>query len=155
DVPIASDRAILSVEPARPVDPVFSRGLPSLVERFVRANSKQYERTFLVFLSEALLLWDQRHARPTAGEPKGHPFGVGDQMTLRAPLAAIRGIRPCFLPPKMARTEQLSMTAHERLISPARPSSLSSVSQMACHTPACCQSRSRRQQVMPHPQPSS
>lgn len=84
-----------------------------------------------------------------------HTIGISDQMTLRATLTAIRGIRPCFLPPKTARTEQLSMTAHERLIWPASPSSLSNISQIACHTPSCCQSRSRRQHVMPHPQPSS
>lgn len=83
------------------------------------------------------------------------PLGVGDQVTLRAPLAPICRIWACFLAPKIARTEQLSMTAQDRSISPAKPSLSSSNSQIFCQTPASCQSRNRRQHVMPLPQPIS
>ena len=48
---------------------------------------------------------------------------VGDQMAFRTRFAAIRGIRPGFCPPKMARTEQLSRTPFDQSIAPASPSS--------------------------------
>jgi hypothetical protein len=58
-------------------------------------------------------------------------------------------------PPKTARTEQLSKIALDQSISPARPSSSSSRRQTLSQIPARCQSRRRRQQVIPLPQPSS
>jgi len=80
---------------------------------------------------------------------------VGDQMALRTRFAAIRGIRPGLCPPKMARTEQLSRTPFDQSIASASPSSSRKRRQIRSQMPACCQSRSRRQQVMPLPQPSS
>jgi hypothetical protein len=44
---------------------------------------------------------------------------------------------------RVARTEHLSITACDQSICPAAPSSSHSTSQIFCHTPACCQSRSR------------
>jgi hypothetical protein len=81
--------------------------------------------------------------------------GISDQMTLRPVLPAIRGVWAGFLPPKRARTEQLSMTAQDKSTSPAAPSSLRKTFQIFSQTPASCQSRSRRQQVMPQPHPIS
>ena len=80
---------------------------------------------------------------------------VGHQMVFRAFFAAIRGIRTCFCPPKTARTEAESTTAREKSIWSARRSWLSKTRWILSQTPAFCQSRRRRQQVMPEPQPIS
>jgi hypothetical protein len=76
-------------------------------------------------------------------------------MPFRAIFAAIRGIRSGARPPKMARTEQLSKATFDQSISSATPSSSSRACQIFSQTPAFCQSRNRRQHVMPEPQPSS
>jgi hypothetical protein len=52
----------------------------------------------------------------------------------------------------MARTEQLSNATFDQSISSATPNSSSNRRHTFSHTPASCQSRSRRQQVMPQPQ---
>jgi hypothetical protein len=78
---------------------------------------------------------------------------VGDEVVLGALLAAIGWVRSSFFPPRTARTEPLSMTAHRWSRRPRRRSSASSVSWSRCQTPARCQRTSRRQQVLPEPQP--
>lgn len=83
------------------------------------------------------------------------PVAVADHVTFRAVLAAIRGIGASLLPPKSARTEQLSNTALDQSMASASPSSSSNTCHTFCQTPATCQSRSRRQHVIPEPQPSS
>jgi hypothetical protein len=83
------------------------------------------------------------------------PLAVAHNMPLRAIFAAIGGIRSGVRPPKTARTEQLSIATCDQSISSTKPSSSSSTRQIFSHTPATCQSRSRRQQVIPEPQPSS
>jgi len=80
---------------------------------------------------------------------------INYQMTFRAIFAPIRGIWACFRPPKSARTEQLSMAATDQSIASAIPNLFSSVCHIFCQTPAACQSRRRRQQVMPLPHPIS
>ena len=80
---------------------------------------------------------------------------VNNQVTLRAVFAPIRGIWACFRPPKSARTEQLSMAEVDQSIASAMPNSSSRACHIFCQTPAICQSRRRRQQVMPLPQPIS
>ena len=80
---------------------------------------------------------------------------VSHQMVFRAFFAAIRGIGTCFCPPKTARTEAESTTARERSTWSARRNWLSKTRWILSHTPAFCQSRRRRQQVMPEPQPIS
>lgn len=85
---------------------------------------------------------------------RGAP-AVNNQMTLRAVFAPIRGIRACFRPPKSARTEQLSMAETDQSIASAMPNSSSRACHIFCQRPAVCQSRRRRQQVMPLPQPIS
>jgi hypothetical protein len=72
-------------------------------------------------------------------------------VTLRAILASIRWIRPRLRPPKTARTLQLSTADVLQSIASASPSSSRSRRQTFLHTPATCQSRSRRQQVIPDP----
>ena len=80
---------------------------------------------------------------------------IAGNMPLRAIFAAIRGIGAGLRPPKSARTEQLSIATFDQSISPANPSSSSSIHQIFSHTPSDCQSRKRRQQVMPDPHPNS
>jgi hypothetical protein len=82
-------------------------------------------------------------------------LAIHNQMTLRAIFAPISGIRACFRPPKRARTEQLSMAEMDQSIASAKPNSSNSVCHIFCQTPAACQSRKRRQHVMPLPQPIS
>lgn len=82
-------------------------------------------------------------------------LGIGEKMMLAARFAAIRRVTTRLEPPKTARTLLESTTARDQSIRLAacnrRSSSLWSFSQ----TPAFCQSRNCRQQVMPLPQPSS
>ena len=82
-------------------------------------------------------------------------FTIHNQMTLRAIFAPIRGVRACFRPPKSARTEQLSMAETDQSIASAMPNSSNRTCHIFCQTPAVCQSRKRRQHVMPLPQPIS
>jgi hypothetical protein len=84
-----------------------------------------------------------------------NPRSVSQQVAFRTRLAAIRRVRSGVRPPKTARTEQLSSTATSRFSSPDCPNSSSNVCQILIHNPDSCQSRSRRQQVIPEPQPIS
>lgn len=88
-------------------------------------------------------------------ERQRDPLAIAHNMPLRAIFAAIGGIRAGKRPPKTARTEQLSKIALSQSISSASPSSSSSRRHICSQTPSACQSRSRRQQVMPEPQPIS
>ena len=83
------------------------------------------------------------------------PLTIAGNMPLRAIFTAIGGIGAGLHPPKSARTEQLSIATLDQSISSTKPNSSSSTRQIFSHTPAACQSRKRRQQVMPDPQPSS
>jgi hypothetical protein len=86
---------------------------------------------------------------------KGNALRIRKDVRLRPHFAAIRRVRAGLLPPKTARTELLSTTARSQSI---RSASRSFASKSWCslsRTPAACQSRSRRQQVIPDPQPSS
>ena len=82
-------------------------------------------------------------------------LSVHNQMAFRAILAPIRRVRAGFRPPKSARIEQLSIAEQDQSIASADPSSSSRDCHTFCQTPATCQSRRRRQQVMPQPQPIS
>ena len=89
---------------------------------------------------------------------EGYAFSLDHKMALRAWFAFIRRVRPCaFLPffTPLALTVCESKEALDQSISPA---SLRVSSSSLCnflHTPAFSQSRNRRQQVMPLPQPIS
>ena len=90
-------------------------------------------------------MFDRQRCAPT----------IDNQVAFRSRFAPIRGIRPGFRPPKTARREQLSIAALVQSMASARPRSFSKVCQIFFQTPACCQSRRRRQQVMPLPHPIS
>ena len=80
---------------------------------------------------------------------------VDDEVALGARLAAVGRVRPGRGPARLGRHAGAVQRAPAPvdLAGPAEPSS--SVWWNACQTPACCQSRSRRQQVIPQPQPIS
>jgi hypothetical protein len=78
--------------------------------------------------------------------------GVRQHVMLAACLASIGRIRPGFCPPSTARTLELSITARDQSIRSAACNLANSTRCKTSHTPAAYQSRSRRQQVMPHPQ---
>ena len=78
---------------------------------------------------------------------------IGDDVVFGALLAAIGWVRSSFFPPRTARTDPLSMTDQRWSRRPRRRSSASSVSCSCCQTPARCQATSRRQHVLPEPQP--
>lgn len=82
-------------------------------------------------------------------------LSIGGHMPFRPVFPAVGGIGASLRPPKTARTEQLSKIALDQSISPANPSSSNSSRHTFSQTPAACQSRRRRQQVMPLPQPIS
>jgi hypothetical protein len=80
---------------------------------------------------------------------------IRNDMVLAARLASIRGVWAGFCPPSTARMLELSTTARDQSIWSAALSFANSSSCNRFQTPASCQSRSRRQQVIPLPQPSS
>ena len=73
----------------------------------------------------------------------------------RPRLTAIGWVRSSFFPPRSARTEALSTMARARSSWPCARNSASSAAWRRRHTPACCQRTSRRQHVLPDPQPIS
>jgi len=83
------------------------------------------------------------------------PASLRDDVVFRARLTAIGWVRSSFFPPRSARREPLSTTAQLKSRRPRRRNSASSTSCSCCHTPARCQATSRRQQVLPDPQPIS
>jgi general L-amino acid transport system substrate-binding protein len=74
---------------------------------------------------------------------------------LRAELSAVGGIWRRLLAPPIARTPEASSDARDQSMWSSVPSSLSSTLCSRSQTPAACQSRSRRQHVITHPQPIS
>jgi hypothetical protein len=84
-----------------------------------------------------------------------HAVCVGRDVVLGARSRTVYGVRPSFWPAPIARTEDESTTTREKSIWPAARNSASSTSCSRFHTPASCQSRKRRQQVTPEPQPIS
>ena len=80
----------------------------------------------------------------------------GDQVVLGAGPGTIDRARAGFGPPFIARMCEPSITRQlDQSSAPAAFSSASSDSCSRCQTPASCQSRSRREQVIPEPKPSS
>lgn len=80
---------------------------------------------------------------------------VHDDMALGPGLAAVGRVRTRKLAPLLAGTEALSRLARPQSIAFARPKRSSRTWCSRAQMPALCQSRSRRQQLMPHPQPIS
>lgn len=81
--------------------------------------------------------------------------GIGQHVMLAPRLAAIRSVAARFCPPSTARAVALSMTARDQSIWSALRRRANNKRCNCCQTPASCQSCSRRQQVIPLPQPIS
>ena len=109
--------------------------------------------------------WDRLDQRLQLGDIMGigsretyrqrNSVGVRNHVMFAARFGAIRGIRARLRPPQTARTEALSTTARDQSNWSA-PRSRSKSNRCNCsQTPAACHSCSRRQQVIPEPQPIS
>jgi hypothetical protein len=79
--------------------------------------------------------------------------GVDQNVALGPRLAAVGRVRAGELAPLFAGKEALSSEQRPKSTAFARPKRSSSARWSRSKTPAACQSRSRRQQVMPEPQP--
>jgi hypothetical protein len=86
---------------------------------------------------------------------EGNSPSTDHNMALRAWFALIRRIRSDCLTPFLARIVAESSDALDQSISPCACNLSSNTWCSFSHTPACCQSRSLRQHVMPEPQPIS
>ena len=86
---------------------------------------------------------------------QGNALGIREEVVFRACFTAIGWVRSSFFPPCTARTEELSATARAKSSLSAWRNFASNTRCSSPQTPACCQSRSRRQQVIPDPQPIS
>src|SRR5215207_6357439 len=100
-----------------------------------------------------------RHVRPRERDRERDAFAVYHLMAFRPRFAAIRRARPDCAPffrgAPLARTRIESTLARLQSICPVCSKRLSNNWCNFCHTPARCQSRRRRQQVIPEPQPIS
>lgn len=81
--------------------------------------------------------------------------GIGDDVVLGTGSRSIGRVWPSFWPAPTARIDDESTAAREKSIWSAARSFASNNSYRRSHTPAVCQSRSRRQHVTPEPQPIS
>ena len=100
-----------------------------------------------------------RHVRPREHDRERQPTAVYHLVAFRARFAVIRWVGPDSAPflrgAPLARTLTESMLARLQSICPSRSNQLNSSWCNLRHTPARCQSRRRRQQVIPEPQPIS
>ena len=131
------------------VGPISER----LVGSFASAAAGQFDRRYGVDQCDRLL--GVMDVRARVCNRQRRPLPVAHNMPLRAIFATIGGVRAGLRPPKSARTEQLSSATLLQSISSAKPSSSRNTRQIFSQMPAICQSRNRRQQVMPDPQPIS
>ena len=80
---------------------------------------------------------------------------IADQGSFATELRPIGRIGAGFLPPKTALIELPSTTARDQSIFSERASQSKTTKWISCQIPASCQSRRRRQQIMPEPHLSS
>ena len=92
-----------------------------------------------------------------AGQYHGewNAVSVRDDVVFASRFPAVRGIRTDLRPPKRALTEPESATALDQSILSASRNLANITSWIFSQTPAFCQSRRYRQQVMPEPHPIS
>jgi len=86
---------------------------------------------------------------------KGNALRVREEVVLAARTTAIGWVRSSFFPAPTARMEELSAMARRKSMRSASRSFASNTWCNRFHTRARCQARSRRQQVIPEPQPIS
>ena len=95
------------------------------------------------------------HVRRCEVDGERDAVAVDDQMLFGAEFSTVCRVRARRFAPPFARTLEASRLARVQSIRLAFPSSSSRTRCSRSHTPAICQSRSLRQQVMPLPHPSS
>jgi len=88
-------------------------------------------------------------------EDQRDALAVRDDVALAAELASVRRVGACVRAPRGLATLAASRLARLKSSLPAPRNSASSNRCRRCQTPATCQSRRRRQHVMPLPKPSS
>nr|SPD48955.1 conserved protein of unknown function [Cupriavidus taiwanensis] len=89
------------------------------------------------------------------GQRQGNAAPIYDEMAFAAEFSAIRGVRAGLLAPRGLATAAPSMLARLQSIWSCSRKRVSRARCSPSQTPLVCQSRSRRQQVMPLPKPSS
>ena len=114
----------------------------------VQARTSEIQRLGKALESAGIKLGCQQHNR---GSLHGNDQGADRRGTTRRRA----GGPGDFGPPFMARRCEQSITARDQSSAPAVCSSASRFSCSRVQTPALFRSRSRRQQVMPEPNPSS
>lgn len=92
---------------------------------------------------------------PGDAEHHRDALAIRDEVTFAAKFSPVRRVRACVRAPRGLGTLAPSMLKRLKSSLSTLRSSSSSARCRPCHTPAACQSRSRRQQVMPLPKPSS
>jgi hypothetical protein len=92
---------------------------------------------------------------PRMSDRQRDATAVDHQVALRARFTPVRRVGAGLLPPPGAGTVPESSEARDQSIWSATPSQSSRARWRSSHTPAACQSRKRRQQVIPLPQPIS
>ena len=92
---------------------------------------------------------------PGDAEDQRDALAVRDEVALAAEFAPVRRVGPGVRAPRGLGTLAPSMLTRLKSSLSALRSSDNSFRCRPCHTPAACQSRSRRQQVMPLPKPIS
>lgn len=137
--------------------PILLRLVPfvrvQLVRSFPRPSSWTFDRLDRIeTLLEHRRLVDIGRAQQ---DRERDPLSVDHKMALRALFAAIRRILPGFFAPPGEATVEASIAARLQSMRSAWPSRSRKTWCRRSQTPAFCQSRSRRQQVMPEPQPIS
>ncbi len=95
------------------------------------------------------------HVRRRQQDREREALGIGEHVMFAAFFRSIRGIGARFGPPKTDRTLALSTTARSHWMRSAWRNRANSTVRTFSHTPASCQARSRRQQVMGEPHPNS
>jgi hypothetical protein len=89
------------------------------------------------------------------GDGERDAIAIHYEMEFGARLPSVGRVAPGRFAPLLARTLKLSRLARLQSIAASSPNQLRSVSCSRAQTPAACQSRRRRQHVVPLPQPSS
>lgn len=137
--------------------PVFLRIVPLICMQLIRAFAGPAARAF--YGVNLVKSWLEHYGLVDVGsrqdDRQRDPLAVDHNMALRALFAAIRRILSGFFAPPGEGTVEASMEARLQSIRSAWPSRSSRTRWRRSQTPAFCQSRRRRQQVMPLPQPSS
>jgi hypothetical protein len=148
------------------LDPLASQVLPAsaaiislvrvqLVRSLARSTSTPLDLDRLNALKHRLQHHVVVDVGSRASNSQWYAYSVDHNMALRARFAFIRRVGSGRLAPLFAGTVDESMEARDQSRVPASPSLLSKAWCIECHTPASCQSRNLRQQVMPLPQPIS